>query len=61
MKPKLVKIQSENNDFQYVETLKRNRTKRQRSGEFFIEGVRPINLALRHGWTVSAFLYSRVS
>ncbi len=59
MEPRLVKLYSENNDFQYVETLKRNRTKRQRSREFFIEGVRPINLALEHGWEFTTVLYSR--
>lgn len=59
MKARLVKLHSENNDFQYVETLKRNRTKRQRSREFFVEGVRPINLALQHGWEFTTLLYSR--
>lgn len=58
MKPRAVKIHSENNDFQHAETLKRNRTKRQRSREFFVEGVRPINLALEHGWELRALLYS---
>ncbi|SRR6266487_3037311 len=37
MKPRLVKIYSENNDFQYIETLRRKREKRQRQREFFIE------------------------
>jgi 23S rRNA (uridine2479-2'-O)-methyltransferase len=34
--------------------LRRNRQKRTRYGEFFVEGVRPINTALDHGWTFSA-------
>jgi len=59
MKPRIVRIFSENNDFQYVETLRRNRVKRQRTHEFFVEGVRAINLALKHHWKVRAFLYSR--
>lgn len=58
-KPHLVKIYSENNDFQYIETLRRKREKRQKNGEFFIEGVRPINQALAHGWTINAFVYAR--
>jgi 23S rRNA (uridine2479-2'-O)-methyltransferase len=58
MKPKIVKIYSENNQFQYAETLRRNREKRQRHKEFFVEGVRPINQALQHNWTINAFLYS---
>src|SRR5690348_16886207 len=58
-KPRLVNIYSENNDFQYIETLRRKREKRQKNGEFFIEGVRPINQALAHGWAINAFVYAR--
>ncbi len=56
--PKITRIYSENNDFQYVETLRRRREKRHKSREFFVEGVRPINQALHYGWTVNAFLYA---
>ncbi|GAC1636238.1 MAG: TrmH family RNA methyltransferase [Ktedonobacteraceae bacterium] len=59
MAPRIVKIYAENNDFQYIETLRRNREKRQKNKEFFIEGVRPINQALQHKWQVRAFVYSR--
>ena len=59
MAPKLIKIFTKNDQFQYIETLQRNREKRHRSGEFFIEGVRPINLALQHGWRINAFVYAR--
>ncbi|MFN8499488.1 MAG: TrmH family RNA methyltransferase [Anaerolineae bacterium] len=59
MKPQVKPIYSENNDFQYAETLRRNRQKRHRHREFFLEGVRPINGALAHGWTINAFYYSR--
>ena len=59
MKPRIVKIFSANNDFQYVETLRRNRIKRQHNHEFFVEGVRAINLALKHHWHIRAFLYAR--
>ena len=59
MKPRIVKIYSENNDFQYVETLRRKREKRQKHKEFFIEGVRPINQALKYNWPIKAFLYAR--
>ena len=59
MKPRLVKIYSENNDFQYVETLRRKREKRQKHHEFFVEGVRPINQALKYRWQIRAFLYTR--
>ncbi len=59
MAPRIVKIYSENNEFQYIETLRRRREKRQRHKEFFIEGVRPINQALLHNWHIRAFVYSR--
>ncbi|MBA2680848.1 MAG: RNA methyltransferase [Ktedonobacteraceae bacterium] len=55
----MVKIYSENNDFQYAETLRRKREKRLRQREFFVEGVRPINQALKYNWHVRAWLYSR--
>jgi 23S rRNA (uridine2479-2'-O)-methyltransferase len=38
--------------------LRRNRQKRTRYGEFFVEGVRPINTALDHGWDFSALYYA---
>jgi TrmH family RNA methyltransferase len=59
MKPKVVRIYSENNDFQYIETLRRKREKRQKQKEFFIEGVRPINQAIKYRWTIDAFVYAR--
>lgn len=59
MKPKIVKVYSENAQFQHIETLQRNRAKRQKHREFFVEGVRPINEALRYGWTINAFVYAR--
>lgn len=59
MASRIVKIYSENNEFQYIETLRRRREKRQRHKEFFIEGVRPINQALLHKWHIRAFIYSR--
>jgi tRNA G18 (ribose-2'-O)-methylase SpoU len=54
-----IRIYSENNDFQYVETLRRKREKRQKQREFFVEGVRPLNLALQYHWPIRALLYSR--
>jgi TrmH family RNA methyltransferase len=59
MPPRVIQVQSEDNYFQRVEVLKRNRQKRKRYGQFFVEGVRPINLALENGWTVESFVYSR--
>jgi TrmH family RNA methyltransferase len=58
MAPRVVRVSSENNDFQHADVLRRNRHKRQRYGEFLLEGVQPLNLALAHGWRVTAFYYS---
>lgn len=56
---KLIPIYSENNDFQKFEVLKRNRNKRHKYQEFFVEGVRNINGAIRQRWTIEAFLYAK--
>jgi TrmH family RNA methyltransferase len=50
-------ITTRNARFQQWQALLSNRTKRQRSGEFLVQGVRPISLAVEHGWTVRALLY----
>lgn len=59
MKPHIVKIFSENADFQVIEALRRSRSKRAQTGQFFVEGVRAINQALLHGWQPAAWVYSR--
>jgi TrmH family RNA methyltransferase len=59
MKTPVTQIFSENSDFQRLETLRRNRTKRTRSGEFFVEGVRAVTQAVAYGWEFSALAYSR--
>jgi 23S rRNA (uridine2479-2'-O)-methyltransferase len=50
-------ITTRNARFQQWEALLGNRTKRQRAGEFLVQGVRPITLAVRHGWQIRALLY----
>jgi 23S rRNA (uridine2479-2'-O)-methyltransferase len=57
--PRIVRLYSENNDFQRAEVLRRNRQKRRHYGEFFVEGVLPIERLLEHHWAVKAFYYSR--
>jgi TrmH family RNA methyltransferase len=52
-------VSAENQAFQYVETLQRKRVKRTRRREFVVEGVRPINQAIQHGWQLRSLLYSR--
>lgn len=54
-----IKIHTKNDAFQYIETLRRNRIKRGKAGEFFIEGVRSIDQALRNGWQINALVYTR--
>ena len=52
------RIYSKNAAYQKFEVLKTNRNKRHRYGEFFVEGVRNINGALRGGWHICSFLYA---
>jgi TrmH family RNA methyltransferase len=56
--PQTLRVSAENTIYQHIETLRRNREKRRRHGEFFVEGVRPINLALANRWQVNAFAYT---
>ena len=59
MKPKIKKIFTENNDFQHIEVLKRNREKRNKYNEFFVEGVKSINYAIQYNWNIKTYVYSR--
>lgn len=52
-----MRISTRNARFQQLEALLSNRTKRTRAREFLVQGVRPITLAVDHGWTVRSFLY----
>lgn len=54
---RVVRISRPNARFQQWEALLRNRTKRQRAGEFLVQGVRPISLAVDQGWPIRAVLY----
>ena len=44
--------------FQQWQALLTNRNKRQRAGEFLVQGVRPITLAVEHGWHTAALLHA---
>jgi 23S rRNA (uridine2479-2'-O)-methyltransferase len=46
-----------NAQFQQWSALLTNRTKRSRSGEFLIQGVRPVTMAVRAGWPMAAILH----
>lgn len=56
--PQIKKINSENSEFQLIEVLKRNREKRNKLREFFIEGVKSINYAIENNWDIKSFIYS---
>ncbi|MGP4110192.1 TrmH family RNA methyltransferase [Streptomyces sp. 4N509B] len=49
-------VTTRNARFQQWQALLSNRTKRQRLGEFLVQGVRPITLAVERGWPVRALL-----
>jgi 23S rRNA (uridine2479-2'-O)-methyltransferase len=55
--PVPARVTRRNARFQEWAALLDNRSKRQRSGEFIVQGVRPITLALRNGWPIKAVLY----
>jgi 23S rRNA (uridine2479-2'-O)-methyltransferase len=55
--PPVLRVSSRNAAFQQWQALLSNRVKRQRAGEFIIQGVRPISLAVDRGWPVRAMLY----
>jgi tRNA G18 (ribose-2'-O)-methylase SpoU len=59
MKATITEILTENSEFQYIETLQRNRTKRNRAREFVVEGVRSINQAIRNHWQLNSLVYTR--
>lgn len=55
--PKIINIHNENNHFQHIEVIKLNRYKRHKNKEFFVEGVKAIDLALQENWDIVAFIY----
>jgi TrmH family RNA methyltransferase len=55
--PNTIRISSRNARFQQWQALLTNRQKRQRAGEFLVQGVRPITLAVQHGWPLRAMIY----
>lgn len=58
MKRKVVSVKKEDNNYQRFEVIKRNRNKRYKYKEFFVEGVRNINEAIKNNWEFKCFLYS---
>src|SRR5438477_601791 len=52
-----LRVTTRNARFQQWQALLGNRARRQRGGEFLVQGVRPITMAVRHGWRIRALLY----
>ncbi|MFI5841159.1 TrmH family RNA methyltransferase [Catenuloplanes sp. NPDC051500] len=53
----VLRVSGRNARFQQWEALLANRTKRQRRGEFLVQGVRPISMAAEYGWEIRELLY----
>ncbi|MEY4667569.1 MAG: hypothetical protein RL518_268 [Pseudomonadota bacterium] len=56
-RPKTLEVRKKDNLFQRAEVLKRNREKRHQYGEFLVEGVAHINLAVRYNWNIRTLLF----
>lgn len=52
------KVLKRDNFFQRAEVIKRNREKRTRAGQFLVEGVAQINIAIKHNWKIAALLFA---
>jgi TrmH family RNA methyltransferase len=51
------RVTTRNARFQEWSALLDNRSKRQRSGELVVQGVRPIRMAIQFGWEIRELLY----
>jgi TrmH family RNA methyltransferase len=56
-RPPVLRVTTRNAAFQKWQALLSNRVKRQRAGEFIIQGVRPVTLAVKHRWPLNAMIY----
>ncbi|MFI5933111.1 TrmH family RNA methyltransferase [Actinoplanes sp. NPDC051494] len=56
--PRTLRITSRNATFQQWQALLTNRSKRQQTGEFLVQGVRPISQVAEHGWRIHMLLMS---
>src|ERR1700761_3192418 len=52
-----LRVSSRNARFQEWQALLGNRRKRRQAGAFVVQGVRPITLAMEHGWPVRTLIY----
>ena len=54
---RVLRVSTRNSAFQVLESLRTNRRKRHATRTFVVEGVRPITLAIEHGWEFAAIAY----
>lgn len=54
----VIRIYSENDKFQIINSLKTNRQRRQKQKEFLLEGVRQINNAIKYNWHIKGLFFS---
>ena len=52
-----IRISSRNARFQQWQALLASRQKRQRAGQFLVQGVRPVTLAVQHDWPLHAVIH----
>ena len=57
--PVIKRIVKKDNYYQHIEVLKRNRYKRFKNQQFFVEGVEVINQAINNNWEIDSFVYNR--
>ncbi|WZL79503.1 RNA methyltransferase [Eubacteriales bacterium mix99] len=57
MVPEVIRVWSKNNVYQHIEVLSRNREKRNKYGEFFVEGVNPISRLVENKWSIHSLIY----
>ncbi len=53
-----LRVTTRNSAFQQLASLRTNRQKRSSTRTFLLEGVQPLNLALKHGWQIEALVYA---
>jgi len=58
LKPRaqVLRVTTRNARFQQWQALLTNRAKRHRAGEFLVQGVRPLTVAVAHNWDIHALL-----
>lgn len=52
-----LRVSTRNARFQQWQSLLDNRSKRTRAGQFLVQGVRPITMAIDHGWPIRSLIH----